>query len=83
MIVFHETHEDTGEDPCHRHLVQVVLPPDLISLGGSSALLDLCERLPQSGVHLGVPGCTDEEILVQFLDKFLQIRQECLDVDHD
>jgi len=83
VVVLQEADEDAGEDPRHRHLIQVVLPPDLIRLGRPTSLLDLCERQPQTGIDLGIRRRTSKEILVQFLDKFLQIRQECLDIDHD
>ena len=54
VVVFHEPHEDAGQHPRHGHLIQIVLPPDLIRLGGAAALLDLLECLPQPGVDLGV-----------------------------
>ena len=41
VVVFHEPHEDAGQHPRHRHLIEVVLPPDLKRLGGAAALLDL------------------------------------------
>ncbi len=48
-VVFHEPDEDAGQHPRHRDLLQVILPPDLERLSGPAALLDLPERVPQSG----------------------------------
>ena len=44
VVVFHEPHEDAGQHPGHRHLIEVVLPPDLKRLGGAAPFLDLLER---------------------------------------
>ena len=82
VVVLHEAHEDAGQHPGHRHLIQVVVPPDLERLRRAAALLDLLEGFPQPGVDLGVSDRTSKESSASSLTSSSD-RQERLDVDHD
>jgi hypothetical protein len=56
MIVFHETHEDTGQDPRHGNLVEIILSPDLERLSGAAPSFDLVKRIPQPGIDFVITG---------------------------
>ncbi len=81
-VVFHEPHEDRGQDPRHGHLIEVVIPPSFKRLSGPPPLLDLLKRLPKPRIDPVVAGGPDEQIISQSGHKFSEIRKQDLDINH-
>src|SRR5438876_9667411 len=74
-VVLEEADEDTGKDPGHSRLGQVVFSPDVVGLGGAACRSSPFVLPAYRSVDLGIGVAALAKIILQGLQQPLEIRE--------